>query len=238
MNYYYITGTSRGIGKAIAKSLLEDHTDNRVIGISRNSTIIHDNYRHINLDLSDLKAVSIFSFDNLPDAKKIVLINNAGTLGEVKHLGNLSNEIIIKGLSVNMIAPTLLVNNYLSAYQNKPVEKIIINVTSGAAQNPYDGWGIYSPGKAAIDMLSKVADIEQKTKEYATTVLAIAPGVVATEMQTYMRELDEKDFNRKNKFIDLYEKNQLYNPKDVAKSFLKIINNPESVEGVINRISL
>jgi len=45
LNYYYITGTSRGIGKAFAEYLLEDPS-NYVIGISREKTIEHPNYRH------------------------------------------------------------------------------------------------------------------------------------------------------------------------------------------------
>ena len=73
MNYYYITGTSRGIGKAFAEQLLEDPSNN-VIGLSRQNTIEHGNYRHFYLDLTDMKAIA----DSLNQLVNIVLIQSSG----------------------------------------------------------------------------------------------------------------------------------------------------------------
>lgn len=69
-----ITGTTQGIGKAIAELyLLENH---EVIGIDRQtSSINHQNYTHYQCDVRD--------YDNLPDIQEInILINNAGTQNE------------------------------------------------------------------------------------------------------------------------------------------------------------
>ncbi|MEE0945913.1 MAG: SDR family oxidoreductase [Acutalibacteraceae bacterium] len=69
-----ITGTSQGIGKAIAELFLkENHT---VIGIDRQkSAIISKNYTHYECDIRD--------YDRLPDIKDVnILINNAGTQNE------------------------------------------------------------------------------------------------------------------------------------------------------------
>jgi NADP-dependent 3-hydroxy acid dehydrogenase YdfG len=51
LNVYFITGTSRGLGKALAAELLNGK-GNRVFGIGRNCTISHDRYHHYDLDLS------------------------------------------------------------------------------------------------------------------------------------------------------------------------------------------
>ena len=69
-----ITGTSKGIGQAIAKLFLEKGHD--VIGIDRlESSIDHNNYTHHKCDIRD--------YDKLPDIKDVnVLINNAGTQNE------------------------------------------------------------------------------------------------------------------------------------------------------------
>ena len=69
-----ITGTSGGIGKAIAEKFLkEDHT---VFGIDRlENTILHQNYTHFICDVRD--------YGHLPDLENIdILINNAGTQNE------------------------------------------------------------------------------------------------------------------------------------------------------------
>ena len=77
-----ITGTSQGIGKAIATLFLErGHT---VIGIDRQqSTIINPEYTHHTLDIRDYEA--------LPEIKDVdILINNAGTQNEDDISTNLS----------------------------------------------------------------------------------------------------------------------------------------------------
>ena len=236
MNYFFITGTSSGIGKAIAELCLEQ--GHCVYGFARNKKIEHQEYYHLTIDLSELGKVSEFKFPSLGDAERLVLINNAGTLGEVKHLGNLTGETIIDGYSVNVIAPTILMNNFIMTYRDQPVNKLIINITSGAAQNPYDGWGIYCSSKAAINMLSRVGASEQSmdSKDNPVRILAIAPGVVQTKMQEQIRQTNEKDFSRKGKFINLYEDEQLYDSKDVAKELIKIMNDPDSINEVIHRI--
>lgn len=80
-NYYYITGTSRGIGSALADLLLQNN-NNFVFGISRTCSINHSNYKHIFLDLSDIHSVNNFSFEEHDSASMIVLINNSGMIGE------------------------------------------------------------------------------------------------------------------------------------------------------------
>ena len=69
-----VTGSSQGIGKAIAELFLENkHT---VIGIDRQqASIVHADYMHYQLD--------ICNYDALPEIKDInILINNAGTQNE------------------------------------------------------------------------------------------------------------------------------------------------------------
>ena len=69
-----ITGTSKGIGKAIAEKFLDE--GHEVIGIDRLTTSInHENYKHYELDVRDR-----FHYPFLPPIE--IIINNAGTQNE------------------------------------------------------------------------------------------------------------------------------------------------------------
>ena len=65
MDAYYITGTSRGLGKALAEKILMQ-SGNRVFGVSRTKTITHERYQHYKLDLGNEKAVLKFKFQPPP----------------------------------------------------------------------------------------------------------------------------------------------------------------------------
>lgn len=238
MNYIYITGTSKGIGKALAELLLKDN-QNKIIGLSRHQSIQHNNYIHFNIDLSDSESLKQFKFKLPPGATRLVLINNAGSLGEVTHLGRLSAEMITKTLHANLTAPLILMNDFIKIYQHITIPKLVINITSGAAKNPYDGWGMYCTSKAGLDMATLVADAEQKLKSNAVKILGIAPGVVATDMQIQIRQASKAQFSNIEKFIKLKENNELYSPEAVALKLKDFIFNPEwAGDAVISRISI
>ena len=69
-----ITGSSQGIGKAVAEIFLEN--GHQVIGIDRkHASVNHPSYHHHTCDIRD--------FDNLPDVADVeILVNNAGTQNE------------------------------------------------------------------------------------------------------------------------------------------------------------
>lgn len=243
MNYYYITGTSRGIGKAFAEHLLENPS-NHVIGMSRHRTIEHKNYRHSYLDLTDGKAVSEFKFELHANAKKIYLINNAGVLGFIKPVGKLDAETIIKNYTVNLIAPTVLTNAFIECYDSTDAEKVIVNISSGAGKNPIDGWAVYCASKAGIDMFSRVVDLEQKVRadhpleniHKGFHIFSIAPGVVNTTMQEEIRSASKEDFSRLEDFIGYKINNQLSEPEFVSKKYINILANINSIKDVLSSI--
>ncbi len=238
MNFIYITGTSRGIGKAIAEKLLDDE-ENVVYGFSRSEDEIeHPNYIHTKLDLSDPEDMQMLNFDEHKGANKIVLINNAGTLGDIKYVGDSTSEEIIDAYAVNVIAPAVLTNSFIDAYRQYDAEKLIINVTSGAGQRPIDGWGVYCSSKAAMDMYTQVLDLEQQTKGRKVKVLGIAPGVVDTQMQSEIREADESEFSNVERFVQYKEDGLLNSPEEVAAEYVKFINDPSLADDLITSVGI
>jgi len=238
MMYVFITGTGKGLGKALAEVLLEEK-QNTVHGISRHQSIQHTQYIHTTLDLSREERVKDFRFEQV-QADKIVLVNNAGSLGDVQPLGRLDGQSIVDTFMINSIAPALLINSFINTYRDVPAMKIIINVSSGAAQTPYDGWSEYCSSKAALEMLTHVGSQEQELQKlpYPFVFLSIAPGVVDTDMQAQTRSLNNENFSRHQKFKDLKEKGELLDPYDVAREYVRIINDPSIVKGVTHRVSL
>lgn len=231
---FIITGASKGIGKGLAMKALE--TGAEVWGINRTHTIEHDNYKALTFDLADIKSL----LKELPklylktkDYNKIVLINNAGTLGDIGHLGAIENKSIPHLFDLNVSAPLLLMNQFMKDFKDFRGEKIIINISSGAGKNAVDGWSGYCASKAALDMATEVAAKETEMDGTDFIIKAIAPGVVDTEMQTQIRSSDEKSFSGVDKFKNLKNENQLSSEKEVAEKYFHFIDNLEKYPDVI-----
>ena len=243
MNYYYITGTSRGIGKSFAEHLLEN-PENNVIGISRQRSIEHPRYRHFYLDLTDVNAISQFKFDLHANAKKICLINNAGALGFIKPVGKLTADTIIRNYTLNLIAPSVLTNAFIECYDGIDAEKVILNISSGAGKRPIDGWAVYCASKAGMDMFSRVVDAEQVVRSQTPQdnihkgfkIFSIAPGVVNTEMQTEIRSASKEDFSRLEDFIGYKVNNELSEPEFVSRKYIRILANLNNIKDVLSSI--
>ncbi|RPD50279.1 SDR family NAD(P)-dependent oxidoreductase [Hymenobacter sediminis] len=218
MHYYIITGASRGLGKALAESVLS-LPDTKVIGVSRHATIEHERYSHQPLDLSDMLAVQNNLhkvFPQWPDAQSITLINNAAVLGEIGYLGEHQNEHFEFVFDVNIVAPAMLMNTFLSAYSGLSIPRTILNISSGAAQRAVDGWGAYSASKAALDALSRTAQKEQDLRGSGIRIRSLSPGILDTAMQEHIRTADEYSFSEAAKFASFYQKGKLANPVDIV----------------------
>lgn len=233
MNYYFITGTSKGLGKSLAETLLKEK-NNFVYGFSRSDFDgIHDNYSHNHIDLSDTEMVKQYKFPDVNNADKIVLINNAGTLGEVKHVGNLSPSIIISSYNVNLISPSILINTFIKKYRQINGNKMIINISSGAGKSAIDGWSVYCSTKAGLDMFSKVISEEARINNSNFTVLSIAPGIIDTNMQSEIRSTDNKNFSNLDRFIEYKKNSDLSSPEHTANKVLQYINNPDLANDIL-----
>ena len=227
----YITGTSAGIGKALAENLLNaGHT---VIGMSRRHSIEHGNYEHITIDLADINAVNRFEFQmNLKD--DIILVNNAGIIGAVKPIGHQIGEELIEMANVNILAPQILMNKFINKFQSIENTYQILNISSGAGKYAIDAWAPYCASKAALDLFSETIALELKSHGHHNWhVFSVAPGVVDTAMQAEIRASNPSEFLNRQKFIDLKQDNELTAPSFVATQLSKIISNPEQFQDVI-----
>jgi benzil reductase ((S)-benzoin forming) len=238
MHYYLITGASQGLGRALAEAILA-RPDTQVLGISRHATIEHPRYQHQPLDLSDIEAV-VHNLAKIflprPDAQSLTLINNAGTLGEIGYVGELPNEHFQFVFDLNVVAPAMLMNTFLSTYSELTgIPRTVLNISSGAAQRPVDGWAAYCASKAALNALSETVQKEQDLRGSGVRVWALAPGVVDTAMQAHIRSAEAGQFSEAEKFSKYYVEGQLQSPTAVASRIMDWLAQGR-VEGVTVRL--
>jgi benzil reductase ((S)-benzoin forming) len=216
----FITGTSRGLGKALAETFLDKGW--MVVGIGRTHTISHAQYVPLVADLSLPGSAEALELPIQHEAQQIALIHNAASLGHIAPMGQNDAESLQKGFQLNLTSVAILTNRFLALTADQQYTRSIVSISSGASKNAYDGWGMYCSSKAGLDALMQVLVQEVKLQnDTRTQVWTIAPGVIDTEMQAQIRTSSHQEFSNVERFIELKNQQQLSSPKAVA---LKLID--------------
>jgi len=179
-----ITGASRGLGLALARTLAAEGWDlvidargadaleaaraelastTRVIAVAGDVT---------DADHRAALAAAVAELGPL-DA----LVNNASLLGPSPQpvLAAYPLDELEQVYRANVFAPLALIQTVLPSLA---AGARIINVTSDAAVEPYDGWGGYGSSKAALDQLTNIFGAEHPDLR----VYAVDPGDMRTQM--------------------------------------------------------
>jgi benzil reductase ((S)-benzoin forming) len=241
MNYFIITGVSRGIGEAIAKTLIRK--GNSIFCVSRGSNpaliklaeIQGVELKHFQVDLINPEAADKFIhsvFDQIQPVAgdRLALINNAGMIEPIAPSGEASTVILEKHLHLNLLAPMVLSSVFIKRLSGFYGTKVILNISSGAASRPISGWSAYCSSKAALAMFTQVVGLEQSATTNPVHIFALAPGIINTQMQGVIRQADPQFMPEKYRFEHLYKNGLLTDPQTVAeiiceKIFSKQINN-------------
>nr|WP_312475029.1 SDR family oxidoreductase [Achromobacter ruhlandii] len=228
-----LTGASRGIGAAMARGLAKPGT--RLITLARREDPELAAYarsqdvqlEQLSVDLSDLAAAEAAArriCDTLPrDARRYLLINNAGTVHPVSGTDALiDGPAIAAAFNLNVTAVMLLTARFLAAVEDLKADRRVLNISSGAGRNPNAGWGVYCATKAALDMYSRV--VKQEQGENGARLVSLAPGIVDTDMQAAIRSSDPKSFPALAKFQDFHATGKLSSPANVASRILAYLD--------------
>jgi NAD(P)-dependent dehydrogenase (short-subunit alcohol dehydrogenase family) len=190
MSVAIVTGASRGLGEALATGLAGagwsvvvdgrdpatlDAAADRIGAAAKAGTrivavvgdITDEDHRH------DLTAAA-FELGGLD-----LVVNNAGTLGTspLPSLADYPLDDLRVAFEINVVAPLALLQDALPLLLRAPHPRVI-NVTSDAAVEAYEGWGGSGAGKAALEHLGAVLAVEFP----ALTVWSVDPGDLRTVM--------------------------------------------------------
>lgn len=180
-----ITGASKGLGLAIARALAKQGW--QLIINARNAKTL----RQAQIELEQWTTVEAISGDvrdeihllQFPERLKQrdwtldLVINNASTLGASPqpYLLDFPIEALHNIFHTNVIAPLSLLQK-LQPFLNKTAQ--IINISSDAAVEAYEGWGGYGASKAALDHWTAIVGKENPTYR----IYAFDPGDMRTAM--------------------------------------------------------
>ncbi|XP_054713532.1 sepiapterin reductase-like [Uloborus diversus] len=111
--------------------------------------------------------------------QQAVLVHNAGTLGDVSKTVTscISSKEIKDYFNLNLHSVMFLTSAFLEVF-GVTKRKLIINISSLAAIQPFKGWNLYCTGKAAREMYFRVLAEEDKS----VVILNYAPGPLLTDM--------------------------------------------------------
>ena len=224
MRAVIVTGASRGLGESLAAALLERNF--RVLGIGRASSarLSGEAYRFTQLDLAQCERIAEVlrpAFRALADARpaSVCLINNAAAAAPIGVLGRLDDSAIAASLAINLAAPVALANLFCQVFGDDAMSPRIINVSSGAAQMPLPGGGLYSIAKAGLEMLTKQLAAEQHASSFRA--ITVRPGVIDTPMQAFMRSQPRTVLPSVGLFEGFHKSGQLVAPDVVARKIVE-----------------
>jgi benzil reductase ((S)-benzoin forming) len=231
-----ITGGSKGLGLGLANEYLKNGY--RVISIARSINENLDDVEQYQCDLSKTNTIentitAIFSLLNPNNISNLTLINNAGVLGEINSVENLSPSDISNTLQVNLVAPLILTSLFIKLSKDWNCKKQLFNISSGAAITPYESWSMYCASKSGIDMMTKVISKEQENLNNGVRIVSIYPGIVDTNMQTEIRNTPRENFKSIQRFIDFHKDGDLFTPKQVAQKIYQLESSGELKNGRI-----
>lgn len=237
--YVVLTGHSRGLGAALARTFLAQGA--AVLGLARQRQPgLGDaggaRFAEVQLDLADATAVQDWLDSGalsawMGGASHAVLVNNAGTVmpmgavgtlhdrvtgcgGDVasQHSARLQGGALARSVTLNVTTPLMLTDAFVAASAHC-ADRRVVHVSSGAGRSPYPGWSTYCATKAALDMHARASQLDAVP---GLRVASVAPGVIDTDMQAAIRGAAPSDFPLRARFVAMKQDGQLTDAADAS----------------------
>lgn len=214
----WITGASKGIGKAIAGELLRD--DHKVAVSSRDKSLLDKVYGSVNGDVLIRIPHDVRSFEQVNEAANRiinkfgsidVLINNAG-ITKFKPVSETTIEEFDEIIDVNLKGVVNCIKAVLP-HMTERQRGWIVNIISVTVNKVFTNSGAYASSKAGVLALTNV--LREEVRDKGIKVTSIIPGATGTEMWPAG-------------VLEKYEE-RMMQADDVAKVVASVLRSPDSI---------
>ncbi|WP_446664825.1 SDR family oxidoreductase [Flexivirga sp. B27] len=209
-----ITGATRGIGRAVADALAEDHR--LLIGGRDEAAVagvcgaLPDALPFV-ADLTDAGSVAA-AVDSLDDVPALAgVVHSAGVLGSGE-IADLGRDAWRHTLEVNVVAVADLTRLVLPLLRAGRGTVVVVNSGSGLRSNA--SGSLYSASKFAVRAFAD--GLRQEERDSGVRVSTVYPGRTATDMQRELREFEHGE----------YDESAYLRPESVASAVRFVLTAP------------
>lgn len=216
-----VTGASRGLGAGLAR-----HFAGRGVRLglcARSRPVLDDGPDVVSqqVDVTEPAAIDRFAATVVERLGPIDLwVNNAGVLQPIEPLRHTDPAAFREHVAINLLGVVHGSQTFVRHLRHRGGEGVLVNVSSGAAEHAYAGWGAYCATKAAVDRLTEVIELEEA--DHGLRAYAFSPGVVDTDMQATIRQCPPERFPRVERFRQLERAGAFNSPEHVARHLLAL----------------
>jgi 3-oxoacyl-[acyl-carrier protein] reductase len=186
-----VTGASRGLGEGVARALARDGM--KVMLLARDGDlaqrVAHEivgaggKAEALACDVSDYPAVERAVADTRERLGGLdILVNNAGVIEPIADLASSDPAAWARNIQINLIGGYNVVRAVLDGMLR--TGGTIINISSGAAHRPLEGWSAYCAAKAGLAMVTRSIQLETAGR---VRIFGFSPGTIDTDMQVKIR---------------------------------------------------
>jgi NAD(P)-dependent dehydrogenase (short-subunit alcohol dehydrogenase family) len=186
-----VTGASRGLGEGAARALAREGA--KVMLLARDGDLAQTVASEIAdaggraealaCDVSDYPSVERAVADTRQRLGGLdILVNNAGVIEPIAPLAESDPAAWARNIQINLIGAYHVVRAVLDGMLGSG-GTTIVNVSSGAAYRPLEGWSSYCSAKAGLAMLTRSLVLETG----GLRIFGFSPGTIDTDMQVKIR---------------------------------------------------
>jgi NAD(P)-dependent dehydrogenase (short-subunit alcohol dehydrogenase family) len=186
-----ILGASRGIGRAAALALaaqgrpvgLGCRTAADAEGVAAEIAAAGGTALPLHVDVTDSAGTAAAAARLCESHGPLgALVNNAGVIDPIGHIADTDPAEWERAIRINLVGAY---NGLHAALPRMEGGGVVVNVSSGAAERPSEGWSAYCAAKAGLMMLTRMVHHEYAGR--GIRAYGFRPGIVDTDMQVTIR---------------------------------------------------